>query len=249
MRLWKFRLDKYSLWICLWAIFRQKWANFTEKSEITPKILTSEKNCCGKLNSDILRTASSIIDYYIDTNKNIKIISIGWRCRRSLSLKYKSELYKSFIRIGRVSFVLSYVVSLCVFESQFDVCKIIFSKYNKLFEQIPCCYEFISYPLCYNSLWNVRADDLFSELLLSSQDDSDSMFDLLTYYFFNVCIVILDSFFDHLYSEFGCRAFSMEISYINARELLKENILLFNKYRQWSITAELLDLISGTIQS
>lgn len=207
-------------------------------------IITSEKNCCGKLNSDIVRAVNAQLDYFLDISKQLKIISIGWRSRRALS-KYVSYFNRSFVRIGRVSFILSYAIGLSVFYSYFDVCRIVFSKYNKVFEQIPCCYDLVSYNMCYNALLQNRQASFIAELILSSINDLD--IDFYQFYFCNVCVVILDALFDHMYSEFGCRAYSMEMSYANASELLKETVLVYNKYRQWSITAELLDLIAGTL--
>jgi F-type H+-transporting ATPase subunit gamma len=57
----------------------------------------------------------------------------------------------------------------------------------------------------------------------------------------------MDAFDETTYSELGSRAFSMEMAYKNATELINEKMLLYNKARQGYITNSLLEVVSGAI--
>lgn len=52
--------------------------NDTEQySKCTLVVITSERSCCGKLNSEVLSAAKDSIDSYLDENKILNIISVG----------------------------------------------------------------------------------------------------------------------------------------------------------------------------
>jgi F-type H+-transporting ATPase subunit gamma len=60
-------------------------------------------------------------------------------------------------------------------------------------------------------------------------------------------LIILDAFEETKFSEFGCRAFSMEMAHRNATELILEKMLIYNKARQAGITTDLLEVVAGSI--
>jgi len=40
-------------------------------------VITSERSCCGKLNNDVLAASKDAIEYYLDDNKVVRVISVG----------------------------------------------------------------------------------------------------------------------------------------------------------------------------
>jgi ATP synthase F1 gamma subunit len=208
----------------------------------TVVIITSEKSCCGKLNSDVLSASKDAIDTYIEENKLLRIISVGWKGRNSLASKFKSFLCKSVSGVGKVSFFLSYVITLCVFDTDFDKCAVYFSKYYKIFEQLAAMYEFRSFTIFFDYAYKTRKENLFFDLLLSN-----CLLVVNNLYSYNVCLVIFDAFEETKYSELGCRAFSMEMAYKNATELINVKMLIYNKARQAAITTDLLEVVAGAI--
>ena len=217
--------------------------NDTEQySKCTLVVITSERSCCGKLNSEVLSAAKDSIDSYLDENKILNIISVGWKGRDSLSSKYKSEIVKSVSEASKVSFFLSYVITLCIFDTDFDKCAIYFSKYYKIFEQLAAVYEFSSFSIFFDYIYNHRKDNLFFDLLISN-----CLLSLRSLYNYNVCLIVLDAFDETKYSELGCRAFSMEMAHRNATDLIQEKMLIYNKARQAGITNDLLEVVAGAI--
>lgn len=208
----------------------------------TVVVITSERSCCGKLNTEVLSAAKDAIEAYIDDNKSISIVSVGWKGLDSLYYKYKAELVKSVSDASKVSFFLSYLIALCIFDTDFDKCSIYFSKYYKIFEQVAAVYEISSYSIFFDYIYSNRKDNLFFDLIISN-----CLLSLRSLYNYNVCLVVLDALDETKYSELGCRAFSMEMAHRNANELILEKMLIYNKARQAGITNDLLEVVAGAI--
>lgn len=216
-------------------------ADFAHK-RYTVVLITSERSCCGKLNNEIILVAKDAIEGYIDSRKQVRIISIGWKGRSRLFSKYRYEFVKNVTEADNVSLFLSYVITLCIFDTDFDKCVIYFSKFYTLFEQVAAYYEFSSYAIFFDYIYNNRKENLFYELLVSN-----CLLSVRNFYYYYVCLVVLDSLEEHKYSELGCRAFSMEMAHRNALELIQEKVLIYNKARQAGITTDLLEVVAGSI--
>lgn len=205
-------------------------------------VITSERSCCGKLNHAILSCVKDSIESFLEDNKQVSIISVGWKGRNRLYPKYKYDFVKNVSEVNNVSFFLAYVITLCIFDTDFDKCAIYFSKYYKIFEQVAAVYEFCSFSIFFDYIYNNRKDNLFFDFLISN-----CLLSVRNFYYYNVCLVVFDSFEETKYSELGCRAFSMEMAHRNACELVQAKLLQYNKARQASITNELLEVVSGAI--
>jgi F-type H+-transporting ATPase subunit gamma len=212
-----------------------------ECAAFTVVVITSDRSCCGKLNGEVLEAARDVIDSYIEDNKAVRIISVGRKGYASFATAYKSTLRKRITSVRKPSFFLSYVITLCVLDTQFDKCALLFSKYYSYYEQAAGVYEFSSFSRLYNYIYANRKNNLLFDLLLSADVSIKNL------YLYHLCIVVLDAFEENKYSELGCRAFSMELANRNAAKLIKENKLVFNKLRQASITTSLLEVVSGAI--
>ena len=200
-------------------------------------VITSERSCCGKLNSDVFSASRDVLDSHLEENKVVKLISVGYKGYNTY--KDNPSLCKALSDVEFSSLLLSYAVTLCILDTEFDKCVVLFSRYYKIFEQVASAYEFKSYNRIYSYLYAKRKSNLLFDLLLSADL---SIYELYVYY---VCLIVLDALSETKYSELGCRAYSMEIANRNACDLIKENTLLYNKVRQSSITTALLEVISG----
>jgi F-type H+-transporting ATPase subunit gamma len=223
--------------LCVAAEFFSDVEASSQINTYTLVIITSERSCCGKLNSDVFSASRDFLETYTEDNKAVKLISVGYKGYNTY--KDNPALCKSLSDVELASMLLSYTLTLCILDTEFDKCAVLFSRYNKIFEQVASVYEFKSYSRISSYLYANRKHNLLFDLLLSADV---SIYDLYIYY---VCLIVLDSLSETKYSELGCRAYSMEIANRNATELIKENTLLYNKVRQSSITTALLEVISG----
>lgn len=203
-------------------------------------VVTSERSCCGKLNSEVLTAAKEAIDSLVVDSKVVRIVSIGWKGKDSLSVKHSTVFSHSLSYVNKSCFSLAYVVLLSVLDTEYDRCAIYFSKYYKIFEQVAAVYEFRSYTLFLDTIYRYRKDNMLFEVLISNSDVN-----LRQLYYYNACLVLLDAFEETKYSELGCRAFAMEMAHRNAVDLITVQMLLFNKARQSAITTELLEVVGG----
>ena len=58
---------------------------------------------------------------------------------------------------------------------------------------------------------------------------------------------VFTALLDSLASEHGARVIAMQVATDNADELLRQLTLTYNKTRQQAITAELLDIVGGSM--
>ena len=202
-------------------------------------LITSERSCCGKLNGDLFSASRELIDYSIENHKIIRLISVGYKGYNTY--KRNAALCKALSDVDLASMFLSYTITLCILDHDFDKCFILFSRYNKIFEQISSVYEFVSFDRIRGYIYANRKYNLIYDLIMSVEL---FLFDLYTYY---VCLIVLNALFETKYSELGCRAYSMEIANRNSIDLIKSYTLLYNKLRQSSITTSLLEVISGAM--
>jgi ATP synthase F1 gamma subunit len=205
-------------------------------------VVSSERSCCGKLNNEVLLATKEAIGSFVDNNKIVSIITIGWKGKNSLAVNHKAELSHSVSYIGKSCFLLSYVVLLSVLDTTYDRCYVFFSRYYKIFEQVAAIYEYHSYNIFYDCIYKGRKSNILFDVLISN-----SNVNLRNLYFYNACLVLLDAFEETKYSELGCRAFSMEMAHRNATELIVEKMLVYNKARQAGITNDLLEVVAGAI--
>jgi F-type H+-transporting ATPase subunit gamma len=63
-----------------------------------------------------------------------------------------------------------------------------------------------------------------------------------------MCTRLFNAVSESLVSEHGARMTAMQIATDNAKDLLKELTILYNKTRQQAITNEILDLVGGRIR-
>jgi F-type H+-transporting ATPase subunit gamma len=207
----------------------------------TVVVLTTDRNCCGALNSSVLYVAKEAIEAYLNDHIVVKIIAVGLKGYISLATKYVENIRKKVTDLGSSSLFLSYALTLCIFDTKFDKCAIYFSKYYRVFEQFASVYEIKSYSIFLDDALAYRNQEIFFDVLLTSSVDIRAL------YYYNMCLVVLDALEDTKYSEFGSRAYAMEMAHRNANTLLKEQILRYNRARQEGITNDLLDIVSGAI--
>jgi ATP synthase F1 gamma subunit len=231
------RIESRDNALCIAAEFFSDVDTSIDVNVCTIVIITSERSCCGKLNSDVFSASRDMIESHVEDNNVIKLISVGYKGYNTY--KDNSALCKALSDVELSSLLLSYALTLCILDTDYDKCVVLFSRYYKIFDQVASAYEFKSYGRICSYLYSNRKQNLLYDLLLSAELN---IFELYIYY---VCLIVLDALSETKYSELGCRAYSMEIANRNASELIIENTLLYNKLRQSSITTSLLEVISG----
>ena len=208
----------------------------------TMLVFTSERSNCGKINTEVLSSAKEDIATNFEMNIPTRIVTVGWKGKKSLFSKYRIFFTANISEFLCASFLLSYIVATSVFETKFEKCVVFFSRYYKIFRQVATSLIFVSFALFIDFFFFFRTENVFYTLLACY-----SCLEMYSLYIYNINSILLVSFDETMYSELGCRAFSMEMAYKSALELISENMLIYNKARQEGITTDLLEVVSGAI--
>jgi len=213
--------------------------------------LTSDKGCCGSINTHLL----SALDVYINTvcsiSKKSSIALIGKKGLLFIKQKYKQQYIRYVQDIFNTT--ISIISTLKISE---DILKLIFDKYVFIFnhfvtitEQKVYLFEIASKSKILYSIQNIISGFMdtttFWSIFYFKHFFNANFFEDL--YYFIVSIVLLHSLFDHEVSELGGRITSMEKSSQNALEMHDTLQIQYNKARQSYITNQLVEICSATI--
>lgn len=213
--------------------------------------LTSDKGCCGSINTHLM----SSLDVYINTlypiSKKLSIALIGKKGLLFVKQRYRQQYVRYIQDIFNNS--LSIISTLKIIE---EISKLIFDKYIFIFnhfititEQKVHLFEILSKDkmLYYiqNIINSLLDTSVFWSILYLKHIFHISLFEDL--YSFVLSVILLHSLFDHEVSELGGRITSMEKSSQNALEMHDSLQIQYNKARQSYITNQLVEICSATI--
>jgi len=204
--------------------------------------ITADKGLCGGFNAQTLKKTRAVYKELVAEGKNVRIRAIG---RKGVD----------FMRFNGISVVES-VVGLSAAPT-----------YQKAAEVIDKAFEDFSagvidnIVLVYNGYKNMISQELrVVDLLPISDDILDNVFDpssslttepdhpgeildalIKKYVEFNFYYALVDS----LAAEHSARMQAMDAANKNAKEMVQDLTLQYNKARQEAITTELIEIISG----
>jgi F-type H+-transporting ATPase subunit gamma len=228
-----------------------------QKRQISGKtaviVITSEKGLCGPLNTNLLRDV-------LKTDHPSKIyISVGRKGRQVLA-RLKKNLLADFELKDTPTFAESKVISRFVLEkyeqNQFDAVEIYYNRFVNTLSQVPTLYPLV--PIGSSVLevaqaigeaeraerLQKRASGKASEIITYNfEPEADVLLgNLLPYY---VHIELFGKILESRASEHSARMVAMKSATDNAKQLVKDLTLEYNKARQAAITNEILEIASA----
>ena len=209
--------------------------------------VTSDKSCCGAINTNIVDELYNYIVILIENQKEFHIFLIGKKGKGFLKKNYSSNYKYNASNITKEA--VSLLTTVCIYEKMLhikaDVCIIIFNHLYSIFEQGTSIYQALSYTHFTRILavqLNASTESIFwSSLFVGTENET---FFLQDYYSFVMTLLFLKAFHENELSELGGRITSMQNSSKNALELMQRLKILFNKARQAYITNELIEIVS-----
>ncbi|MDF2966138.1 MAG: synthase subunit gamma [Rickettsiaceae bacterium] len=207
-------------------------------------IMTSDKGLCGAFNFSILRRAKQDIEKLIARNAAINILCIGKKGYEHLKLHYpnlKIEQLNLTIKdkpsYSDAKLVKEYIHSKFV-ASEFDVCKLYFSKFKNAISQVATSRQLIPAPI--EGLQQNNEEE-YSEFTFEPKEE------ILLEHLLNdnLLIQLYSSILENVASEHGARMTAMDNATKNARDMISSLTLQLNRTRQAIITKELIEIISG----
>src|SRR5271170_417907 len=216
-------------------------------------VLTSEKGLCGPLNTNLLR------DVLRADDASKVYISVGRKGRQTLA-RLKKNLLADFELKDSPTFADSKTISRFLLqkfeENQFDACEIYYNRFVNTLSQIPTRFPLV--PIGAETLAVAKAlgEAKHAELTEKRTDGSPNravsynfepdaaelLGKLLPYY---IHLELYEKILESRASEHSARMVAMKSATDNAKQLVKDLTMEYNKARQASITNEILEISSA----
>ena len=215
-------------------------------------VLTTEKGLCGPLNTNLLR------DVLRNDDPSKVYISVGRKGRQTL-VRLKKNLLADFELKDSPTFAESKTISRFLLqkfeEKEFDAVEIYYTRFVNTLSQIPTRFPLV--PIGAETLAVAKAlgEAKHAELAERNPDNpnppvsynfepevQDLLGKLLPFY---VHLELYEKILESRASEHSARMVAMKSATDNAKQLVKDLTLEYNKARQAAITNEILEISSA----
>ena len=213
-------------------------------------VITTEKGLCGPLNTNLLRDVIKADD------GNKVYISVGRKGRQVLA-RLKKNLLADFELKDSFTFAESKTISRFVLkqyeEGAFDAVEIYYSRFVNTLSQVPTRYPLV--PIGGTTLDVAKAlgeaeraehamtGSKAQTVFYNFEPDANVLLGKLLPYF--VHLELYEKILESRASEHSARMVAMKAATDNAKQLVKDLTLEYNKARQAAITNELLEISSA----
>jgi len=201
--------------------------------------ISSNSSLCGAFNVDVEKMTTSVIKEYKDLGKeNIILFPIGKKITTTLEKQYKIENIDSkmadkpdYNQCAELSLKLMEMFK----EKKVDRVEVIYNHFKTTVNQVVTreIYLPMSFP---NQVNKLTADYILEP---SRKEIIDELLDKI------LAFKVFDILMDSNASEHAARMVAMHLATENAKKLIKELTVQYNKSRQQAITNELLDIMGG----
>ena len=215
-----------------------------EPNKIVLLVVTSDSGLCGAFNMNIIRTVELMVqEEYKEQyeNGNLSLICIGKKgyeyfARRNYNIiDYHTGIYKE-LKFDFVTKIINNVAGK--FKSgEFDKVIVVYNEFKSVMQQ----------NLMKKQILPIKFEETKTEKKNSAEflyePDKASIIDTLLPKQVNAQLwkALLESYA----AELGARMTAMDLATENAKELIRELKIQFNKGRQAAITTEILEIVSG----
>ena len=210
-------------------------------------VLTSEKGLCGPLNTNLLR------EVLRNDDPNKVYISVGRKGRQVL-VRLKKNLLADFELKDSPTFADSKTISRFVLkkfeEGAFDAVEIYYNRFVNTLSQVatrfplvPIGAERLAVPKALGEAKRAEHAQGGASVTYNFEPDAAELLaQLLPYY---VHLLVYEKILESRASEHSARMVAMKAATDNAKQLVKDLTLEYNKARQAAITNEILEIASA----
>ena len=201
-------------------------------------LVTSDKGLCGALNTNVLREAASL------DSKSTVFVSSGKKGSSFLA-RTGRDMIADFLLPDSPTFLQTKAVSKFCLDKfllgEVDEVSVLYPKFVNTLTQKPVLLPLL--PISKDKASGIDHDDKSAGSQFLFEPDADEVLNaILPYYFhFTVFQMILEA----RASEQSARMVAMKSATDNAKNIVKDLTLEYNKARQASITTELLEITTA----
>jgi len=206
--------------------------------------ITGDRGLCGGFNSSIARATRNLAQSLIAEGKTVKILTVGRKGRDQLKRDFSALIIGSFEDIGKkgVAFAETDQIAdrvLALFEEgAFDVCTVIYNRFQSAIAQIVTRQTLIPLPVPAVE----EKKDASGAIYEFEPSEEAILADLLPR---NLSVQLFRALLESNASEQGARMTAMDNATRNAGDMLNKLTVKYNRSRQAQITKELIEIISG----
>jgi F-type H+-transporting ATPase subunit gamma len=206
-------------------------------------VMTADRGLCGGFNSTIVRATRRRIREIHENGKQVKLLCVGRKGSDQLQRESGDLITDSLEGITRGKIEFSAVSDIGtklidMFEAgDFDVCSIIFNKFQSAMTQIVTEKQIIP-----ASIPESNNDEDVLGMYEYEPDEEAILAELLPK---NVSTQLFSALLENTASEHGARMTAMDSASRNAGDMIDKLTLTYNRTRQAFITKELIEIISG----
>jgi F-type H+-transporting ATPase subunit gamma len=220
-------------------------------------VATADRGLCGGFNTNIVRKAREEIVALERAGKTVKLYLIGKKGYDQLNRLYSDQIVE-FISLKEERSLHAGIAQgigekvTAMFEAgEFDVCKLIYSKFVNVMQQDAVAATMIPAIAALgteddtpgkHAADDVFAPDLEGAIYTYEPDEAGILRVLLPR---NINTQIFSALLENQAGEMGSKMTAMDNATRNAGDMIDKLTLTFNRTRQAQITSELIEIISG----
>lgn len=205
--------------------------------------ITTNRGSCGALNSNTLKYIESVL------GKNTKIIAVGKKGNDSVSKLFPSEFNMGII--NEMKFPVSFGFASYVYENAQTIAdaermQVVYSRFVSAGAQRQSVINIPNYEKWLETLTTAATTEKdkdnysFANAVMSLEEE-----DARDFYDFHATLAILHAALENELSEYAARIVAVEGQLTNLGQLQHTTQYLYNKTRQSSITASLIEILSA----
>eukprot|EP00759_Apiculatamorpha_spiralis_P040730 PhF_6_TR39612/c0_g1_i1/m.58689 len=205
--------------------------------------ITTNRGSCGPLNSNMYKYLDGVV------GKNCKMLVVGKKGNDSVSRLFGKEFSGSIINdmkqamhFGYASYILENAYQIADVERT----QIVYTRFVSAGMQRQAVYNLPPYEAWLNKLSNTASTDAdklnyqFANAVLNLDDVV-----VRDFYDFHATLMVLNAVCENEHSEYAARLIAVESQMTNIDQLQNRVQYLYNKTRQGSITAALIEILSA----
>lgn len=207
--------------------------------------ITSDRGLAGGFNSNIGRAARNLVHKLEGQGKTVKLLPVGRKGGDYLVREFRERLIDRLPGSTGKDVAFSAALDLgeritaMLDRGEFDVCTVIYNRFNNVMSQTPTALQLV--PLSLPSNDNEKGDP--SGASYEFEPDEETILARLLPR--NLSIQIYRAMLESAAGEQGARMTAMDSATRNAGKAIDKLTLNYNRTRQANITRELIEIISG----
>jgi len=212
-------------------------------------VFTSDRGLCGGFNGTIVRETRQLAQKLKGEGRAVKLLCVGRKGADLLKSDFRSVIVDSITGVGGkrgIGYSEATAVSDRITEmfeaGEFDVCTIVFNKFQSAMTQIVTAQQLIPFASDEVEGGESAGSGELKAAYEFEPEEGEILEVLLPK---NLGVQIFQAMLESSASEHGSRMTAMDNATRNAGDMIDKLTLTYNRSRQAAITSELIEIISG----